>query len=696
MSELPTKAERSGTRDHRSDLEHRILVCGPVEPALLDRCRALSITEFSVTRCRDIDRFCEELRRGAAVAMLAAEALTDEVQRLISQIANRQSILSRIPLIVLTDNGDRLPEAWLDLRRLGTKVQLTLLERPLQAATLASLISAAVQAREAQHEVREELSARSKVEQQLRDSKEALKQANETLEQEVMKRTSVLQLMYDITSMANIASNVETAIVYVLKRVSEHNGWICGRLWLPSNDAPHLLRIGYDWYADTTSEIAELRRHATSRCVKVGEGPVGHVFANGVTVFTSDIKSYLAAGEVDPAALIGIRTVGAFPILAGEETVGVMEFLATKKIDVAATMSAYIATVGTQIGRVIERAAADAVLNKHKERLDLALAASDLGMWDIDLTTGEMMVDRRGWAMLGLSPHDFEATLAAWESLIHPDDLARVRQARAHHLAGHTESYEVEYRLRTGSGHWKWIRTRGRVASRGRDGEPLRLIGTHRDISERKKLEREIVETGVAEQRRLGRELHDGVGGDLTGIGFTLQGLIHDLQGTAECETAVKIGQELDRVIEQVRLLSHGLTPVGTDRKGLAVALEKLAERTTQIYGVDCHCDLDGTVHIDDSLVADHLYRIAQEAVTNAVKHADPQHVRITLGALNDSIVLQVRDDGLGISKQQLTEDGIGLRNIRYRAGLIGASLRIEPGEDSGTVVRCDYTSEQA
>jgi len=171
---------------------------------------------------------------------------------------------------------------------------------------------------------------------------------------------------------------------------------------------------------------------------------------------------------------------------------------------------------------------------------------------------------------------------------------------------------------------------------------------------------------------------------------------------------ALKVGEALDRVIEEVRLLSHGLNPVDVDRWGLSVAMQQLATRTANLYRVECEFHGHGRVEIEDRFAAEHLYRIAQEAVTNAVKHGHPQRIDVTLQADDNRLTLQIIDNGIGIQARDLagsgagpyarlgTGTGSGLRNMHYRAGLIGADLRIEPGDNNvGTRVRCIYRAER-
>jgi signal transduction histidine kinase len=128
---------------------------------------------------------------------------------------------------------------------------------------------------------------------------------------------------------------------------------------------------------------------------------------------------------------------------------------------------------------------------------------------------------------------------------------------------------------------------------------------------------------------------------------------------------------------------------VEIDAEGLSVALADLAETTSHDSGVKCDFDCDQPVRIENNETATHLYRIAQEAVTNALKHAAPRRVKISLAGDDAGIVLRVRDDGKGIPSAAWQAQGIGLKAMQYRAALIGATLSVAPVKKGGTLVTC-------
>jgi PAS domain S-box-containing protein len=215
------------------------------------------------------------------------------------------------------------------------------------------------------------------------------------------------------------------------------------------------------------------------------------------------------------------------------------------------------------------------------------------------------------------------------------------------------------------------------------------FTGIHRDLTERKQLERDVVETASLEQRRIGQDLHDSVAQELTALNM----LAKDLADTVQSDTAKaaqlagQMAQGLQRSLHELRAVLRGLLPVAVDSEGLMAALADLAGRTQQEGKVQCVFDCPRPVSVADNLTATHLYLIAQEAVYNAVKHAQARTVRIAL-ACDGELVLSIQDDGVGMPLP-MECTGLGLRIMRNRAAIISARLTIEPAEPSGTAVSC-------
>lgn len=218
------------------------------------------------------------------------------------------------------------------------------------------------------------------------------------------------------------------------------------------------------------------------------------------------------------------------------------------------------------------------------------------------------------------------------------------------------------------------------------------FTGFLRDISERKMLEDEILAASENEQRRIGRDLHDGLCQQLAGIEFMSQALEKRLVATSpsDAESAAHISQLMREAISQTRDLARGLSPVILEPDGLMGGLKLMAENVRTLFGVHCEFECQHRVLLRDNTAATHLFRIAQEAVTNAIRHGRAKRIRVGLSATPpNQICLVVEDNGRGIPKTRIRSKGMGLRIMEYRAGRIGASLVVRRGKPRGTSIVC-------
>jgi two-component system CheB/CheR fusion protein len=222
------------------------------------------------------------------------------------------------------------------------------------------------------------------------------------------------------------------------------------------------------------------------------------------------------------------------------------------------------------------------------------------------------------------------------------------------------------------------------------------LTGIFRDISERRALEREILTTAEREQERIGQDLHDVVGQELSGMSLMAKNLEESLDDSRENKALVnKINGGLKQLLGKIRALSHGLIPVEVGSDGLMSALEELTERISET-GVKCTFDCPKPAAVNDIAVATKLYRIAQEAITNALTHARAQHIKVSLKKANGRMTLTVENDGQSIPDASAAGKGMGLRIMQYRASLINANLSIKPANGGGTVVTCVLSPDEA
>ena len=224
------------------------------------------------------------------------------------------------------------------------------------------------------------------------------------------------------------------------------------------------------------------------------------------------------------------------------------------------------------------------------------------------------------------------------------------------------------------------------------------FTGFIRDITERKQLEKEILEISDREQRRIGQDLHDGLCQHLAGIELMSQVLAQKLEAKSKihAQQVSEIASHVRDAISHTRSLARGLSPVTIESEGLTSALNELATNTEKIFHIACHCDFDEPVDIPDHSAATHLFRIAQEAVSNAIKHGKAGRVAISLRNARGRVVLKISDNGAGMPKRPAQNKGMGLRIMQTRASMIGGTMAIEPNGDGGVDVTCSVPRKPA
>ena len=209
-----------------------------------------------------------------------------------------------------------------------------------------------------------------------------------------------------------------------------------------------------------------------------------------------------------------------------------------------------------------------------------------------------------------------------------------------------------------------------------------------REMAERQRLDREIVQVADRERRRLGHDLHDSLGQHLTGTALTAQVLKEKLaaKSAPEAGEAEKLVHYVEEGIDITRNLARGFFSPELDAEGLIVALQHLAENVRNKFQIKCLLDGDQSIRIHDRTIANQLYRIAQEAVTNSVKHAAPKQIDIRLKRDGPELCLTIIDDGIGFPDTPPKSDGLGLRLMQHGAALTGATFDVRRNGKRGTI----------
>jgi signal transduction histidine kinase len=225
-------------------------------------------------------------------------------------------------------------------------------------------------------------------------------------------------------------------------------------------------------------------------------------------------------------------------------------------------------------------------------------------------------------------------------------------------------------------------------AFRDSQGKISGCVLIFRDITERKRLERQVIETDDQERIRVGQDLHDDLAPHLIGIEVMCRVLHKKLSAHSpgDAPQAETIRVLVDEATQKTRALARGLCPVHLVEEGLGFALRQLADTVSTIFDVSCQVRGTDTLIFPET-TAGHIYRIAQEAIHNAVKHAEARHIDVLISQGADQLTLEVSDDGKGFSPSAHSP-GMGLRIMDFRARMIGAALEVESNENQGTTVR--------
>jgi signal transduction histidine kinase len=219
-----------------------------------------------------------------------------------------------------------------------------------------------------------------------------------------------------------------------------------------------------------------------------------------------------------------------------------------------------------------------------------------------------------------------------------------------------------------------------------------RTVALTEEMVERQRLERELLDTGERERRRIGRDLHDSLGQLLTGTALAGQVLHERLlaRGLDEAEDASRVVGLVEEAIEQTRSLSRGLDPVELEGGGLDQGLRELAMSTSAHPSVRCEYHCPGPIAIRDQVTAVHLYRISQEAITNAIRHGRASHIALRLESLGAGVRLVVDDDGSGLPPPGRRGPGMGLRIMAHRAAMMNGTLELRARPGGGATVICE------
>ncbi len=389
----------------------------------------------------------------------------------------------------------------------------------------------------------------------------------------------------------------------------------------------------------------------------------------------------------------GILSVLLVPMIVRKELVGFLGLASTtREIQWDNDAVSLLKLAGGNIADAFER---QGVENARAQLVSVLEATSDfVAMAEKD--SGRLIyLNQAGRRMIGFTPDE---DVSYWRtSDIVPGWVAEMKAHVCYPTVQALGSWTGETALLTRSGQEITVsESISRLPNRTAEGAEC-YSHIIRDITEQKRLEKEVLDISEREQSRFGHDLHDGLGQHLTGVQFMAQVLQQKLEsaGSPEAEEAAEIARLIRQAITQTRDLARGLSPVVLQSKSLQDALQDLADGITRRGQAQVETDLDDDIAITNPETAIQLYRIAQEASNNSLKHGGATHVKISLNHDDDGrIELSVRDDGSGFPEDFQPGMGMGLRVMNYRAGLIGGALEILQ-RDGETVVSCSVEEDE-
>ena len=372
-----------------------------------------------------------------------------------------------------------------------------------------------------------------------------------------------------------------------------------------------------------------------------------------------------------------------------------------------------VASLVAMVQDVTTRKAAEEALRKSEERFDLAVRGSNDGIWDWNILTDEIYHSPRVLELLHYGPDENPALLKSFAAQLHPEDVVPTRAAIRAHLDTRAP-HDIEYRLLTKDGHYRWFRSRGQAVWDA-EGQPVRMAGSLTDIHDRKlaeealrdaqaeallarqKFTQSLIAAQEQERKRIARELHDSLGQNLSVIKNRIQ------LALAECSASPAAASQLEAVsrvvgdtLSEVRTLAHRLRPLPIEQFGLTDCLGNLIQEVAESSAIPIDRRLEQVDDVFPGEQATMVYRILQEALNNLVKHSGATAATVSLERDLHCVRLRVEDNGCGFDKNAIVgprkvRDGLGLTSIEERVGMLGGTLEIRASPGKGTVLQLEF-----
>jgi PAS domain S-box-containing protein len=501
-----------------------------------------------------------------------------------------------------------------------------------------------------------------------------------TERKKIEKRNAALaNLSYRLSS---ISTPAEAAVI-IMDVATDLFSWDAGYLHLYSADEDKLIPL---FTADT---IEGKRQEVPPVSFSLEPSPLmREVMTRGARLINRQPGSMIAPGLVafgNKARLSGSMMY--VPVHFGSSVWGILSVQSYTPALYSMADLSLLQAMANHCGSALRRIEMAEALRRSERNLRLIAENTNDVIFAFDMDREPIYVNPAveqltGYTFAEIKEHKF----VNW---IHPRDQKRMLALWDDLYRGKTYS-DVEFRLVTKSGQMKWCSsTWGPM--RDEDGRQIGVQGRERDVTERKQLEKQVLEVSADERRRIGHELHDGLGQYLAGIALKTKALEQMLadEGSAHSGNAQELVSLVSNAISQARNLARGLDPVEVETIGLAAALQNLCAETKNVFNVHCEfvpAQKSPEVNSQTGLA---LYRIAQQAIHNACTHGRASAIEVQLATRNGDLSLSIRDDGRGFDSNGKASNGMGLRVMRYRARSVGGDLVVNSKPGAGAEVKC-------
>jgi PAS domain S-box-containing protein len=423
-----------------------------------------------------------------------------------------------------------------------------------------------------------------------------------------------------------------------------------------------------------------------------GVGSCGTAAARRAIVIVSDIQRSPLWKDYRALAMAhGLTACWSTPVVDSQGALlGTFAMYYREAREPAAADLNVLRIAGSLTAIVIERHRDVHRLSESEERFRSAFDLAAIGKAMVSRDGRWLRVNQALCRLVGYSRD--ELLKIDFQSITHPDDLVTDLEFAQQMLDGSRSYYEMEKRYFHKSGQTVWVILSVSLI-RDDDGKPLYFISQMQDITERKRLERALRELTSGEQQRLGRDLHDGLGQELTGLSFLADAFATKAQrsGSSLAIDALALSEVARKAVATCRDIVRGVSPLTESNGGLVRGLRQLATRASSISGRNIGFIASERAPVQLSWDArNQLYRIAQEALNNAIVHSNAANIEVTVTITERSIRVEVADDGVGLPADLADRGGLGVETMRYRAAAIHARLLLEATPGGGTAVICE------